>query len=101
MSTESLNQRIRERFDHEQSRRVMREKYQARMLFAHAGGLWRAGPDLLTTLACCPDGTVVLLDQYQNPVAVDRSQLLDLVQARWQESMNAWLVEWQQQSRQR
>lgn len=99
--SDDLNQRIRARFDHQQSRRVLREKYQARMLFAHAGGLWCAGPALLTTLACCPDGMIVLQDEYQNPVQVRRDELRDLALSRWQENMNAWLVEWQQQSRAR
>ena len=63
------------------------------MLFAYAGGMWRAGPELLTVLATCPDEHAVLLDLYENPVKVDVRELELAAQQRWQEQMNAWLVE--------
>jgi uncharacterized protein YcgI (DUF1989 family) len=63
------------------------------MLFAYSGGMWRAGPELLTVLATCPDETAVLLDLYETPVRVDVKELELAEQQRWQEQMNAWLVE--------
>ena len=66
------------------------------MLFAHAGGMWRAGPELQTTLLTCPDSQAVILDLYQNPVRVDTRELLAMSQQRWQEQMTAWHVEWEQ-----
>ena len=91
----------RARFDHETARRVLKEKYQARMLFAYAGGMWRAGPELLTVLAACPDESAVLLDLYDAPVKVDVRELELASQQRWQEQMNAWLVEYETNSQQR
>jgi hypothetical protein len=75
---------------------VIKEKYEARMLFAHAGGMWRAGPELQTTLLTCPDSEAVILDLYENPVQINIQGLLALSQQRWQEQMNAWLVEHEQ-----
>ena len=46
MDTEKLSKKIRTRFDHQQARLVLKETYQAKMLFAHNGGMWRAGPEL-------------------------------------------------------
>lgn len=83
----------RARFNHEAARRVLKEKYEARMIFGHAGGLWRAGPELQTTLLTCPGSTAVILDLYQNPVQVDTKELFAMSQQRWQEQMNAWLLE--------
>ena len=101
MDTNELVAHSRARFDHTAARRVLKEKYQARMLFAHAGGMWRAGPELQTTLLTCPDPEAVILDLYENPVQVNTQELLTLSQQRWQEQMNAWLVEHQQLNQQR
>ena len=93
MDTEKLVAHARARFDHATARRLLKEKYQAHMLFAYRGGMFRAGPGLQTTLLTCPDASAVILDLYENPVQVDTKELYALSQARWQEQMNAWLVE--------
>lgn len=101
MDTDELIAHSRARFDHAAARRVIKEKYQARLLFAHAGGMWRAGPGLLTALSACPDDTAVLLDLYETPVRVEVQELRTMCQQRWQEQMNAWLVEYHAISQQR
>lgn len=101
MDTNDLVSHARARFDHEAARRVLREKYQAKMLFAHAGGMWRAGPELQTMLLTCPDATAVLPDLYQNPIRVDTKALYAMSQQRWQEQMTAWLLEHEQMQQQR
>lgn len=93
MDTEKLVVHARARFDHAAAKRTLKEKYQARMLFAYAGGMWQAGPELLTVLAVCPDESAVLLDLYETPVKVDVRELELAVQQRWQEQLNAWHVE--------
>ena len=93
MDTEKLVAHARARFDHAAAKRTLKEKYQARMLFAYAGGMWQAGPELLTVLAVCPDKSAVLLDLYETPVKVDVRELELAVQQRWQEQLNAWHVE--------
>ena len=75
MDKDALISHVRARFDHESQRRILREKYEARMLFAHAGGMWRAGPELQTILLTCPDSQAVILDLYQNPVRIDTQEL--------------------------
>ena len=101
METEKLVAHARARFDHAAARRTLKEKYEARMLFAYAGGMWRAGPELLTVLSICPDESAVLLDLYETPVKVDIRELELAAQQRWQEQMNAWLVEYEELNRNR
>jgi hypothetical protein len=101
MNTEQLIAHGRARFDHVAARRLLKEKYQARMTFAYAGGMWHAGPELLTVLKACPDESAVLLDLYEQPVRVDVAELELAVQQRWQEQMNAWLVEHEELNKQR
>ena len=101
MDTNALIAHSRARFDHAVAKRILKEKYQTRMLFAYAGGMWRAGPELLTMLATCPDESAVLLDLYDAPVRIDVRELELAAQQRWQEQMNAWLVEYETNSQQR
>jgi hypothetical protein len=101
MDTNELYEHGRARFEHAAARRLLKEKYQAKMLFTHGGGMWRAGPELQTTLLTCPDTEAVILDLYENPVKVNTRELLAMSQQRWQEQMNAWLIEHDEISRQR
>ena len=101
MDKDALISHVRARFDHESQKRILREKYEAKMLFAHAGGMWRAGPELQATLLTCPGSDAVLLDLYENPVKVNVAELMALSQQRWQEQMTAWHVEWDQLRQQR
>ena len=101
MDTEDLITHARSRFNHESARRLLKEKYQAKMLFAHAGGMWRAGPELVVLLATVPPSNAVILDLYENPIQINPEQLRGLAMQRWQEQMNAWLVEHEQLNKQR
>jgi len=96
MDTDSIISHARARFDHVSAKRMLKEKYEAKMLFPYNGGMWRAGPKLLTLLQAIPvKDKVVLLDLYETPIEVDPVELQYLVLGRWQEQMNAWLVEHQ------
>ena len=101
MDTENLIAHARARFDHATAKRVLREKYEAKMIFAHDGGMWRAGPELINILATVPPGDAVLLDLYETPVQVRPEELRDLAMQRWQEQMNAWLAEHNKLSKKR
>ena len=94
MNTDELISHSRGRFDHAVAKRTLKEKYLAKMIFAHAGGMWRAGPELNNMIFTCGRmGEIVLMDLYENPVKVDSKELMALSQERWQEQMNAWQVE--------
>ena len=102
MDTDDLIAHARARFDHAAAKRILREKYQARMLFAYAGGMWRAGPELLALLQSVPiQDDIVLLDLYENPVKISPLELQHLALDRWQEQMNAWLVEHEENNKKR
>ena len=101
MDTEQLIAHGRARFEHSAARRLLREKYQAKLTFAHAGGMWRAGPELIAVLQACPDENSVIMDLYENPVRITVQELKELAQQRWQEQMTAWLIEHDQLSKNR
>jgi len=95
MDTNQLVEHGRARFEHAQARRVLKEKYQAKLTFAYRGGMWRAGPELHSMIFTCGRmGEIVLPDLYENPVRVDSKELMDMSQERWNEQMNAWLIQY-------
>jgi len=102
MNTNALIAHARARFDHATARKLLKEKYEAKMLFAYNGGMWRAGPELLTLLQAVPvEDHVVLLDLYNTPVKINPVELQYLALGRWQEQMTAWLVEHDEMSKKR
>jgi hypothetical protein len=102
MNNDQLIAQARSRFDHQTARRILKEKYLSRMIFAHSGGLWRAGPELLTLLQTNnSEESLVILDLYDNPVQISVRELDTLTRQIWQEQMNAWLMEFQILNQQR
>jgi len=101
MDTEQIYQTVRARFDHAQAKKVLKEKYKAKMVFASHNGMWLAGPELISVLQCCFGELAIIQDLYHNPVKVNVANLLAESQQRWQEQMNAWLVEYSELEKQR
>jgi hypothetical protein len=98
---ENLSNTIKRRFDHEASRQALKEKYEAKLIFAHQGGMFRAGPELIVLLNSLSQDSVIIVDLYDSPVTVNKAQLLEDTVQRWQEQLNAWQVELAGLSRER
>lgn len=98
---ENLSTTIKRRFDHEASRQALKEKYEAKLLFAHQGGMFRAGPELIVLLNSLTQEDPVIVDLYDSPVTVNKLELLEEAIQRWQEQLNAWQVELADLSRER
>ena len=101
LDPDQLVKQIRSRFDHATQKKLLREKYHSKMTFAFAGGMWRAGPELLALLQSCPTEDAVIEDLYGTPIKINVLELQHLAHDRWQEQMTSWLIEHQQLSQQR
>jgi hypothetical protein len=101
MDTNQLIAQARSRFDHAAAKKILKEKYQAKLIFAHAGGMFKSSPEMITFLALYQDQEIVLLDLYDNPVKVNADRLCAEMQKRWYEQMNAWLVEYEESNKNR
>jgi len=102
--SDELVSKIKSRFDHATQKKLLREKYSSKLTFAHAGGMWKASPELATQCnLCLANGNFnpVFEDLYSTPVKVDAEELKNLTLQRWQEQMNAWLDEHEELSKQR
>ena len=101
MDTDILYQHARARFEHAAARRILKEKYQAKMIFGYNGGMFLATPQMISFLSLYEDQRIVIEDLYDTPVEVEASELCSLMRSRWQEQMNAWLLEHTEISQQR
>ena len=100
---EQTTEDVRRFFDHDAAKQTLKEKYEAKMLFTAFGGMWKAGPDLLslTKLAFEASEVLVLLDEYGNPCRVQPQELYIQANERWQEQMNAWHAEFEELQKKR
>ena len=96
MNTDELITYSRARFDHAAARRVLKEKYEARLIVADQNGLWKADIPTLTFLSASFYEEVILVDTFENPVKVNRKLLLDKLLEVYDTTMEAWLKEWQE-----
>lgn len=82
-------------YDRVLAQKNLEEKQLARLLLAHAGGLWKVDPTLINLLSCYQEQIeIVLLDSNNIPRKIDPSELLKLAKQRHQEVLNDWLIEY-------
>jgi hypothetical protein len=72
------------------NKRILREKIQTDLHFAHNGGLFKITPDLLAFVQTWPVDELYLEDAYQNPIEIDRLVFLVQAQQHYQKVMNRW-----------
>ena len=101
MNTDQLVSHSRARFEHAAARRLLKEKYQAKLVFGCNGGMFRATPEMITFLSLYSNESIVVQDLYENPIEINAKEVCELMKARHQEQMNAWLVEYQEVNKNR
>lgn len=101
MDTKALIKEAQARFDHNSAKQLLKEKYQAKLIVANQGGLWKATPELISYLATEIDTVVILMDEYENPVLVNRILLHDELYKVHNDTMTLWYKEFEELSRKR
>ena len=99
MDTKTLITEAKARFAHNSAKDYLKEKYNAKLLVAEQGGLWRADQEtiaFLTVMINDYDDRVVLIDTFNNPVLVERSELLTKLKDVYRSVMAEWYNEWKE-----
>jgi hypothetical protein len=99
MDTKTLITEAKARFAHNSAKDYLREKYNAKLLVAEQGGLWKADQETISFLSVMSndyDDKVILMDTFQNPVLVDRSELLSKLKETYRSVMSEWYNEWKE-----
>ena len=90
MDLESLKSYISIATDYQINKRILREKIQTDLHFAHNGGLFKITPELLAFVQTWPNDELYLEDTYQNPIEIDKQLFLVMAQQHYQKVMNRW-----------
>ena len=99
MDTKTLIEEAKARFAHNSAKDYLKEKYNAKLLVAEQGGLWRADQATIAFLSVMIndyDDRVIMIDTFQNPVLVDRSELLSKLKGVYNTVMTEWYNEWKE-----
>lgn len=97
MDTKTLIAEAKARFAHNSAKDYLKEKYEAKLLIAEQGGLWKADQQTIAFLKEWQiSDEIVLIDTFDNPVKVNRTSLLLKLQDTYQSVMNEWYDEWKE-----
>jgi hypothetical protein len=95
MDTQQLVKDVKARFNINYQKHQLHEKYTAKLIFADQGGLWAANPNLLSQLSSSDTPTLILLDNYENPIKVDRLKLFEKANELYVSTMKDWHSEYE------
>lgn len=101
MDTSQLISDAKARFNHNAARAQLAAKYSSRLILAEQGGLWTAKPELLSFLGGTTAKTLVLIDNFDNPIKVSRVDLLTKLTETYNQVMNDWHAEWSELEKKR
>ena len=96
MDTKTLISEAKARFNHNSAKAQLKDKYDGKFIVAEQGGLWKATPEFIGFLNALNDDTVILIDTFDNPVEVEREQLLEVLKTNFQKVMSDWHKEWKE-----
>jgi hypothetical protein len=96
MDTKTLLAEARARFSHNSAKAYLAEKFNAKLIVAEQGGLWKADAQTISLLNSFNHTQIVLIDTFNNPVQVFRQDLLTKLQAVYDEVMIDWYNEWKE-----
>ncbi len=101
MDTKTLIKDAKARFSHNSAKAYLKEKYSSKLVIAEQGGLWRADAQTIGFLNSFSDETLVVIDTFDNPVKVNRIELLESLTKTYTKIMTEWNSEWKELERKR
>ena len=96
MDTKTLIQEAKARFNHNSAKAQLKDKYDGKFIIAEQGGLWKATPELIATLNAFDDNFIIMIDNFDNPVQVNREQLLSVLKDTYNKIMLEWYKEYKE-----
>jgi len=94
MDTTTLIAEAKARFNHNSAKAYLKDKYDSKLIVADQNGLWRANLETINFLNSSIEEWVILIDTFNNPVRVNRIELLEKLIVTYNAVMSAWYEEW-------
>jgi len=82
------------RFSHNSAKAYLKDKYDSKFIIAAQSGLWKANLTTIAFLNATSDDIVILIDNFDNPVKVNRVELLTSLTETYTRVMAEWHAEW-------
>jgi hypothetical protein len=97
MDTKTLITEAKARFNHNSAKAYLKDKYDSKLIVAAQDGLWRADQPTISFLNSMSDENyIVMIDTFDNPVQVNREQLLETLTTTYNTVMLEWYKEWKE-----
>ena len=93
MDTKSLIADAKARFNHNSAKAHLKDKYDSKLLVANQNGLWKADNQTIAFLSAINQDFIVMIDTFDNPVHVNRQELLTLLLDTYNKVMGEWIHE--------
>ena len=94
MDTKTLITEAKARFNHNSAKAYLKDKYDSKFIVADQSGLWRANLETINFLNASSDEQLILIDTFNNPVKVNRINLLHKLADTYKNAMEEWYSEW-------
>jgi len=94
MSTpDQIVDQVRIATDYQINKHALKEKIQADLHFTYNNGLFKASSELFSFVTAWTNEDLILLDVYENPIKIQRTEFLEICKQHYQIAMNAWYIE--------
>ena len=93
MSAEHIIEQIKQATDFQINKRILKEKIDSDLLIVYKDGLFKCDYSLIAFLSIWDQDEIYLEDSYNNPICVNRLELLALCKQQYQLVMNEWHAE--------
>jgi hypothetical protein len=96
MTPENFENLANTKFDFKVAKLNLLERAEQHCSFTYEGGLFKATPELICFLAAYAEyESIVLLDEYKNPILVNRAEMLSIAREAHQWAMTAYRREYE------
>jgi len=94
MDTKTLITEAKARFNHNSAKAYLKDKYESKLIVAEQNGLWSVNLITINFLTSSIEDEIILIDNFNNPVKVNRKLLLSKLNAVYKSTMEEWHTEW-------
>jgi hypothetical protein len=94
MDTKTLITEAKARFNHNSAKAYLKDKYESKLIVADQNGLWSANLATINFLTSSTEDEIILIDNFNNPVKINRQSLLDKLNTVYKAIMEEWYTEW-------
>jgi len=94
MDTKTLITEAKARFNHNSAKAYLKDKYESKLIVADQNGLWSANLATINFLTSSTEDEIILVDNFNNPVKINRQSLLNKLNTVYKATMEEWHNEW-------